>query len=218
MVLGSRLVGFLFAAVPLSLALAGEAEQEEALEALRSLEPQKADLRCSACLWAARALREALVERMPKRVKSAKKRHELAREVLEPQSAAGDSVVCSAKRFPQDMVITGTTPSTILHPAVAEKRKYSDLLEVRGGKQAPIRGEHMQLMASKKEAQADLRNVCELLVAAFRHDVAARVEGHTGRAYGAVTDRWLCVRAASLCPESEVPPGKDDEDEEEGEL
>ena len=46
------------------------------------------DLTCSACVWTARALRGALVEKMPKRVRKAKQRREMTADVLAAEGEA----------------------------------------------------------------------------------------------------------------------------------
>eukprot|EP00928_Gymnodinium_smaydae_P025391 TRINITY_DN2022_c3_g1_i2.p1 TRINITY_DN2022_c3_g1~~TRINITY_DN2022_c3_g1_i2.p1 ORF type:complete len:259 (-),score=76.57 TRINITY_DN2022_c3_g1_i2:113-844(-) len=188
-----------------------------ALSALAASDHREADLRCSACQWSAKALRLALSERMPKRVKSRAKRRDLAASVLrgEASSAKAQSGVCEAKRFPEDPVVTGATQETLLRPETAERRKISDLLEVRGGKQAPIRGEHMLLLSSKQDALSRLQSTCTTLMQALESEIIGRVEAHDGRVFNAISDRWLCVRKAQLCAASEIEGGDDDEDEEE---
>merc|ERR1719264_1034680 len=58
------------------------------------------DLTCSACLWTARAMRSALLEKMPKRLRKKAKRRELAKEVM---IGGGAGNVCT--RFPRNPVI-----------------------------------------------------------------------------------------------------------------
>merc|ERR1712125_280515 len=120
---------------------------------------------------------------MPKRVKPAAKRLQLTEEAL---TAQGESGPCSTERFPKDVVITGADTKTMMHPEKADKRKYMDLLEVRGGKTAPIKSEHMLLLASKEEALRDIHSVCQLLVVSFGKRVASRAQNQSGRVYGAV--------------------------------
>jgi len=53
---------------------------------------------------------------------------------------------------------------------------------------------------------------------AFSSELTSRVAAHKGRRiYGAITNRWLCAKTASVCAEDAVPAGGDDdyEDEEE---
>eukprot|EP00913_Durusdinium_trenchii_P020781 g19521.t1 len=57
--------------------------------------------------------------------------------------------------------------------------------------------------------------MCLKLTRAFRSAVVDKAEAHKARIFGAITDHWLCVRQARLCSAQEVPPGGDDEDEEE---
>eukprot|EP00930_Biecheleria_cincta_P103400 TRINITY_DN95360_c0_g1_i1.p1 TRINITY_DN95360_c0_g1~~TRINITY_DN95360_c0_g1_i1.p1 ORF type:complete len:210 (+),score=28.28 TRINITY_DN95360_c0_g1_i1:55-684(+) len=160
------------------------------------------DLNCSACLWAARAVREGLTQKMKKKVKSPTLRRKLADEVL---SARDDSGVCAPSRFPKDPVLW-TGPQN--------ERRYRDLIEVRGGKQAAITSEHFKLMETKDSALKALLDVCQSVRDAFAGSLVDRVEAHKGpRIFGAVTDHWLCFRATRLCSEKEAPAGGDDDDD-----
>lgn len=168
---------------------------------LKHVEP--GGLNCHACRWTAKALRTALVEKMPKRVKSATKRRELASGVL---GAAEDQAVCAEGRFPQ-------------HPVVVEddgKSAYVDLDEYRGGKAGALTSVHFKLLETKDQAKSELSRVCLAVTSALSSEIEAHVAAFKGRrVFGAITERWLCARAARICSESEVPAsGDDDEDEE----
>lgn len=173
------------------------------------------DLTCSACRWAATALRAALVERMPKRVKQAQKRRVLAAEVM---VAGGEGAVCAARRFPRSPVVSGDTPETLTRPETAKRKKYSDLMDIRKASGMTLNSEHFKLMESSEAAKKDLARVCRAVTGALAAAIVDRAEAQaSGRIFGAVTDRWLCVRAAQLCDGGDVPATKDDGEEEEEE-
>merc|ERR1712232_476258 len=140
---------------------------------------EKSDLTCSACTWAARALRSALVDQMPKRVKSSSKREKLAATAL---ATDGEHSACGTKRFPKDPVITGDTETTLLEPENAKRKKYSDLVDVRGG--GSLLSAHFRLMESTPGARLELARVCTELVDAFGSEVISRVKSwSTGRVF-----------------------------------
>ncbi|CAE8633911.1 unnamed protein product [Polarella glacialis] len=167
-------------------------------------------LTCSACLWTARAVRNVLVEKMPKRVKSAKRRRALAEEAIAAQQS---DAICGARRFPKDLVLYKNPESA------DSKELYHDVEEIRGGKDTPIQSFHFEILSTKMASKQAVAGTCDSLLRIFASAIAARAEAHGGpRVYGAVTDRWLCVRQAQLCASDEVPAGGDDEEEDEEEL
>ncbi|CAE7032053.1 unnamed protein product [Symbiodinium natans] len=167
--------------------------------------PPPGPLPCSACLWAAKALRAALLEKMPKRVK-AKQRRSLAEEAL-----AGAADACAARRFPKQVVLWEP-------PSSGRERtppSYQDFDDVRGGKSNSLTSEHFQLLGTSQAAKGNLTELCAMLVRTFAEDMVDKAARHEGRMYGALTEHWLCFRKAQLCTMKEAPPGKDDDDEEE---
>lgn len=176
---------------------------------------QATGLSCSACLWAQKALRAALDERSPKRVKGASKRRALASAAM---WATGEASPCAPRRFPKIPVIVGNTTETLLHQEKAAQRVYADFDEVKGGKKAPLKSEHFAVAETQKEARKDLLAICAALVEAFGEQVVARVAAQRGRAYAALSERWLCSRVARLCPIERTRAESGDDDEQDSEL
>ncbi|CAE7279408.1 unnamed protein product, partial [Symbiodinium pilosum] len=164
--------------------------------------PAQGALPCSACLWSAKALRAALVEKMPKRVKP-KLQRRLSEEVL---TKSGDDSACASKRFPKQMVLWAPKTSEI-------DPRYEDFDEIRGGKSNSLTSEHFQLLASSAEAKGNVTEVCTTLLRIFSDDMVEKCARHEGRIYGALTDHWLCYRKSQLCTTKEAPPGKDDDED-----
>merc|ERR1719379_608815 len=148
---------------------------------------------------------------MPRKVAKASKRRELAAAAI---AAEGDTAACAPRRFPKDLVVVGDTPQTLTTPDAAARKKYADLVEVRGGASAPITSAHFRLMESSPAAHSEVGRMCGVLTAELGGEISARAGAHRGRRiFGAVTDRWLCVQTAQLCANEDVPvSGDDDED------
>lgn len=187
--------------VAISLILAADAAAAEA--AL----PAPGPLSCSACLWAAKALRAALLEKMPKRVK-AKQRRLLAEEAL-AGSGAADAGACAHRRFPKQVVLWA--------PPSGEKSRsppsYQDFNDLRG-KSSSLTSEHFQLLGTSEAAKGNLTELCATLLRTFQEELVDKAARHEGRMYGALTEHWLCFQKAQLCTAKEAPPGKDDDEEE----
>eukprot|EP00933_Yihiella_yeosuensis_P083400 TRINITY_DN97612_c0_g1_i1.p1 TRINITY_DN97612_c0_g1~~TRINITY_DN97612_c0_g1_i1.p1 ORF type:complete len:216 (-),score=55.40 TRINITY_DN97612_c0_g1_i1:327-974(-) len=163
---------------------------------------------CSSCLWIARALRNALVEKMPKSVKSAKERHRLTKMLLEGNLSETGS--CGAKYFPKDLIVASFDQD-------GENETYAihDFEKVRGDKDPDL--PYLQTMLTTKEtAENKIGKDCPIILGALKDIIVKRVEAHGPRVYGAVTERWLCHRWAKLCDDSEAKPGKDDIEDEDG--
>eukprot|EP00933_Yihiella_yeosuensis_P081118 TRINITY_DN94663_c0_g1_i1.p1 TRINITY_DN94663_c0_g1~~TRINITY_DN94663_c0_g1_i1.p1 ORF type:complete len:235 (+),score=48.55 TRINITY_DN94663_c0_g1_i1:70-705(+) len=177
---------------------AGPTEASAALDKL----VERDNLTCSACLWTARAIRAALVEKMPQKVKSSKERYRRAAEML---AVAGEQGSCNKKFFPMNLVVA-SWPKSDMKPAI------HDFEDIRGAEKV-LKSEHFAMMGTKDTARAKLNYDCGSIVSTFRHILAKRVEAHGPRVYGAVTERWLCYRSAKLCSNEEAKPGKDDDDD-----
>ncbi|CAE7470431.1 unnamed protein product [Symbiodinium sp. CCMP2456] len=185
--------------VAISLVLAADAAAAEA--AL----PAPGPLSCSACLWAAKALRAALLEKMPKRVK-AKQRRLLAEKAL-AGSGAADAGACAQRRFSKQVVLW-------VPPSGQSPPSYQDFNDVRGGNSHSLTSEHFQLLGTSEAAKGNLTELCATLLRTFQEELVDKAARHEGRMYGALTEHWLCFRKAQLCTAKEAPPGKDDDEEE----
>merc|ERR1712034_302683 len=82
----------------------------------KEIEP--GDLACSSCMWVARAIRTTLVQKIPNKVRSPKKKFNLDKED-----------VCAAKKFPAELVITDY--QKIKSAVAGSKRRIADLQDMR---------------------------------------------------------------------------------------
>merc|ERR1712008_147063 len=147
-------------------------------------------------------------------VKSAKKRKQQAATVF---TANRGKFVCARQRFPEQTVVAGIEPF-VTTPDKSTKQVYADLDQIRGVG-GTLKSEHFLMMESKDKAVAHLTAVCEAVVKVGEATMVKKIAKHkSGRVFGAITDRWLCNQYLPVCPNEEVPPTADDEDEDREEL
>lgn len=109
------------------------------------------ELTCSRCLWSARALRAALKDKMPKRLKEASKRRAAAEEALDPLEDSGKAAACHESRFPSRISKkqVGKTMRIYYADADAPKDESSRYQEAESGMDAAL---------------GELRDACKLLL------------------------------------------------------
>merc|ERR1719330_1940143 len=143
---------------------------------------------------------------MPKRVRKKAKRRELAKEVM---VGGGAGNLCT--RLPRNPVIDARMAKEMKGVV---PRRYVDIDELKK-ETGSLTRHHFEMMETSEESRAELLQMCTLLQGAFSSAIVKRVEAHDeGTVFSAITDRWLCVRAARLCKPDEVSGDEDEEDEE----
>merc|ERR1719350_1601436 len=136
---------------------------------------------------------------MPKRVKKAHRRREIAAQVM---ATAGESAVCAERRFPRNPTVrTKGEPHRLQALQDKDKpREYADIAEIRKETGMSLTSEHFRMMENSKEIRKELYRVCTSVVGTLSGAIVDRAEEYDdGTVYSAFTDSWLCVRAARLC-------------------